>query len=75
MKIIEATYWDYKSEVRGLFGMRDKALVSLLLLSGLRISEVLDLKFFQVFVVPLGKKAFSLHQQIAKCALYDFQVI
>jgi hypothetical protein len=48
--------------------MRDKALVSLLLLFGLRISEVLDLKFFQVFVVPLGKEAFSLHQQIAKCA-------
>jgi hypothetical protein len=75
MKIIEATYWDYKSEFRDLFRKRDEALVSLLLLSDLRISEVLDPKFFQVFVVPLEKKAFSLHQQIAKCALYDFQVI
>ena len=75
MGIIEATNWDYKSEFRDLFRMRDKALVSLLLLSGLRISEDLDLEFFQVFVVPLGKEAFSLHQQIAKCALYGFQII
>jgi len=47
-EIIEATNWDYKSEFRDLFRMRDKALVSLLLLSGLRISEALELKFSQV---------------------------
>ena len=52
MGIIEATNWDYKSEFRDLFRMRDKALVSLLLLSGLRISEALELKFSQVREQP-----------------------
>ena len=30
IEIIEATNWDYKSEFRDIFRMRDKALVSLL---------------------------------------------
>ena len=51
-EIIEATDWDYKSEFRNIFRMRDKALVSLLLLSGLRISESLELKFSQVREQP-----------------------
>jgi len=48
IEIIEATNWDYKPEFRDIFIMRDKALVSLLLLSGLKISEALELKFSQV---------------------------
>jgi site-specific recombinase XerD len=47
-EIIEATNWDYKSEFKDLLRIRDKALVSLPLLFGLRISEALVLKFSRV---------------------------
>ena len=63
IEIIEATNWDYTSEFRDLFRMRDKALVSLLLLSGLRISEALELKFSQVREQP---KSFLLVSVVTK---------
>lgn len=63
IEIIESTNWDYKSELRDLFRMRDKALVSLLLLSGLRISEALELKFTQVREQP---KSFLLLSVVTK---------
>ena len=47
-KVIESTEWKYKSEFKELLQKRDKALVALLILSGLRVSEALELKFSQV---------------------------
>jgi integrase len=46
--IIKKTSWNYKSEFRDLFIMRDRALVSVLILSGLRISEALSLRLDQI---------------------------
>jgi integrase len=43
-EIIKATAWDYKSNFRAAFLMRDRALVALLILTGVRISEALRLK-------------------------------
>lgn len=43
-KIVQSTEWNYKGEHKTKLRMRDKALVSLLILSGLRISEALLLK-------------------------------
>jgi site-specific recombinase XerD len=67
VEIIETTNWDYKSEFRDFFRMRDKALVSLLLLSGLRISEALELKFAQVREQP---KSFLLLSVVTKKRCY-----
>jgi integrase len=43
-KIIDFLEWGYKSSFRAKFLMRDKALVALLILTGCRISEALQLK-------------------------------
>jgi integrase len=42
--IIDSLEWDYKSSFRAAFHKRDKALVALLILTGVRISEALRLK-------------------------------
>ena len=48
VSIIKKTEWNYTSEFRDILIMRDKALVALLFLTGLRISEATQLKLSQV---------------------------
>lgn len=51
-KIIKTTTWDYKSGLKRVLILRDQGLVSLLVLSGLRVSEALDLTLSQVHEYP-----------------------
>ena len=48
VSIIEKTEWNYTSEFKDILVMRDKALVAILFLSGLRVSEATQLKLSQV---------------------------
>ena len=48
VSIIEKTEWVYTSEFKDILVMRDKALVALLFLTGLRISEATRLELSQI---------------------------
>lgn len=50
--IIGALNWDYKSNLKAEYLLRDKALVALLILTGCRISEALRLKRKQFRIYP-----------------------